>query len=470
MNMDTLGKLTAPATAKIRQLQKIVQDIRKNDGSLLNKLRRLKSKPLPKVPARDYRDNDGECDEQLSEAEYDKDTYENPQEQDDNYEPPPSHRVFTTTPSASFPGGEYLGSCSNRPDQPPRKPFHLAKSTKPLPPEPAQLGSDGEDYINPDGGNDDNNYIEPTEKPPANPVMYGGIRVMMDHPILFAPLPERPPSPDFYEVSDKGENTLAASRLSPISITPSHSVPPIPNPRMNMKRSSTPIPEPTGNDEYEVCDPNENSCTKSTQNPPHIPPKPLPRERSPKPDLRPKPDLKQRESESRTLPVILSDKKLPVKAHTWDLKRPQIRLPHSFTSPRQTDRGNVSVENGLIDLQKEADVYNKPWYASACDRKTADDILTQANKDGAFLVRKSSGHDTQQPYTLAVFYNDKVYNIPIRFIQMTQQYALGKEKKGEEYFTSVSHIIENHQRIPLVLIDTQSNSKDATKLCYPMRP
>uniref|UniRef100_A0A3B4YED8 Uncharacterized protein n=1 Tax=Seriola lalandi dorsalis TaxID=1841481 RepID=A0A3B4YED8_SERLL len=53
--MDTLGKLAAPATAKIRQLQKIVQDIKKNDGSLLNKLRRLKSKPLPKVPARDYR-------------------------------------------------------------------------------------------------------------------------------------------------------------------------------------------------------------------------------------------------------------------------------------------------------------------------------------------------------------------------------------------------------------------------------
>uniref|UniRef100_A0A3Q1G374 Uncharacterized protein n=1 Tax=Acanthochromis polyacanthus TaxID=80966 RepID=A0A3Q1G374_9TELE len=59
MNLDTLGdalgKLASPASAKIRQLQKIVQDIKKNDGSFLNKLRRLKSKPVPNVPARDYR-------------------------------------------------------------------------------------------------------------------------------------------------------------------------------------------------------------------------------------------------------------------------------------------------------------------------------------------------------------------------------------------------------------------------------
>lgn len=48
------------------------------------------------------------------------------------------------------------------------------------------------------------------------------------------------------------------------------------------------------------------------------------------------------------------------------------------------------------------------------------------------MVRKSSGHDAQQPYTLVVFYKDRVYNIPVRFIPTTQQYALGREKKGEE--------------------------------------
>lgn len=53
-------------------------------------------------------------------------------------------------------------------------------------------------------------------------------------------------------------------------------------------------------------------------------------------------------------------------------------------------------------------------------------------QDGAFMVRNSSGQDAQQPYTLVVFYNGRVYNIPIRFVAATQQYALGREKSGEE--------------------------------------
>lgn len=53
-------------------------------------------------------------------------------------------------------------------------------------------------------------------------------------------------------------------------------------------------------------------------------------------------------------------------------------------------------------------------------------------QDGAFMVRQSSGQDAQQPYTLVVFYKGRVYNIPIRFLTGTQQYALGREKRGEE--------------------------------------
>ena len=53
-------------------------------------------------------------------------------------------------------------------------------------------------------------------------------------------------------------------------------------------------------------------------------------------------------------------------------------------------------------------------------------------QDGAFMVRKSSGQDVLQPYTLVVFYSGRVYNIPIRCMPSIQQYALGREKKGEE--------------------------------------
>lgn len=108
---------------------------------------------------------------------------------------------------------------------------------------------------------------------------------------------------------------------------------------------------------------------------------------------------------------------------------------------------------------QDAHIHNKSWYAGTCDRKTADDLLSRSNKvraqlhrtssvlifrsqnflqrflcfqDGAFTVRKSSGQDAQQPYTLVVLFKGRVYNIPVRLIPATQQYALGREKRGEE--------------------------------------
>ncbi|TDH00877.1 hypothetical protein EPR50_G00174320 [Perca flavescens] len=446
------------------QLHKIVQDIKKNDGSLLNKLRRMKGKQLPKVPARDYRDE--RKDDELSDPDYDNDMYEDPREdQDDSYEPPPSHRVLPTAPSASFPRGEYLDNCRNQPDRPPKKPLRPNRASKQLPPEPSHQGSDDDNYVDPDGSNDDDNYVEPAGNQSSNPMMHGGSRAGRERP----PLPERPPSPDFYEVPDQEISSLSlpASRLCPIPITHSFSLPPKPSPRMNIKRSPTAVQEPTGDDEYEVCHPCDGSSDKLAESPPLLLPKPLQRERSPKPPVKPKPVLKIGKFESQTLPVMQIDQKLPPKAFTLDLKRPQIPL-QQLPSPKPADRGRVSAENGLIDQDK--DVYKKSWYASTCDRKTADDVLCRSNKDGAFMVRQSSGQDAQQPYTLVVFYKGRVYNIPIRFIPTTQQYALGREKKGEEYFSSLSHIIDNHQKHPLMLIDGQSNTKEATKLCYPVRP
>ncbi|XP_034537026.1 B-cell linker protein isoform X3 [Notolabrus celidotus] len=450
------------------QLQKIVQDIKKNDGSLLNKLKRLKSKPVPKVPARDYRAED--CDDQLSDSDYDNDMYENPHEEhDDSYMPPPSHRAFTTTNSASFQRGEYLDNCHNQPERPPRKPLRPVKASKELPPKPPQGGSDEEDYIDPDGSNyDEDDYVQPDENPPPKPVQQGGNRTGRDHPRLPSPLPLRTPSPGVYIVPDKEESSLhlSASRLCPTPAKHSPSLPPKPGPRINI-RSPVPVEEPIDDDEYEVCDPDNSSSNKPSDTPPKPFPKPLPRE-SPKPPLRPRPEIKPREFESRTLPVMPTEPKIPPKTFTLDLKRPKIPLPQ-FTSPKAADK-SVSPEDESANQDKDADVYRKSWYANTCDRKTAYEVLYRANKDGAFMVRKSSGQDMQQPYTLVVIYHGRVYNIPIRFIPGTKQYALGSEKKGEEYFNSVAHIIENHQRTPLVLIDSQSNSKDSTKLCHPVKP
>ncbi|KAM6997215.1 B-cell linker protein [Tautogolabrus adspersus] len=467
------------------QLQKIVQDIKKNDGSLLNKLRRLKSKPVPKVPARDYRADDSrDCDDQLSDPDYDNDMYEDPREQhDDSYEPPPSHREFATTPSASFPRGEYLDNCRNRPERPPRKPLRPSKASKQLPPEPPPGGSDEEDYVDPDS-NDDDNYVEPDENPPSHHVLQAGSRTGRDRQVMPSPLSTRQSSPGVYIVPDQQVSWLVTSSWEQI----------VSDARETLTFFTTEtlpqflqVQEPTEEDEYEVCDPDDGSSNKPVDGPPKFLPKPLPRERSPKPPTRPRPDFKPREFESRTLPVMPTEPKPQPKAFTLDLKRPncvlcihcgsvlvcglscRIPIPH-FNSFKAADRECVSAEDGSADQDKDADVLRKSWYANTCDRKTADDVLLRSNKDGAFMVRKSSGQDAQQPYTLVVFYKSRVYNIPIRFMSASQQYALGREKKGEEYFSSVAHIIENHQRNPLVLIDSQSNNKDATKLCHPVKP
>lgn len=67
-------------------------------------------------------------------------------------------------------------------------------------------------------------------------------------------------------------------------------------------------------------------------------------------------------------------------------------------------------------------------------------VLCLVSQDGSYLVRKSSGVDALQPYTLVVFYNGRVYNIPVRYIPSTKQYALGKQKNREEVKKKIAYV------------------------------
>ncbi|XP_077437670.1 B-cell linker protein isoform X2 [Vanacampus margaritifer] len=401
-DMSKCGALHRP------QLQKIAQDIQKNDTSYLNKFRRLKSKPVPEVPLRDYGDDDMVGAEDMSDSEYDNEMYDNPQEHDISYEPPPSHKVFSRTSSSFFLTGAYIDRCHNGPKLEHRAAFKRGKESRQVALEPAD--SNDEDYISPVGSDEDDNYIEPADDP----------------------------TPNLYEVPDPEDRMLGHVSAN----------------RAKMRRS--PFAEHQAkSDSYEVWDHDD------------MPPKLLPRG-SPNPALRPAQDVMQRDVERRTPPMIHPDRKPhPPKCLTLDMKRPKIPLPN-VSYLKQTDSDYVG--NGATGQDKDVEIYEKPWFAGECDRKTAEQLLFHTNKDGAFMVRKSSGQDTNQPYTLVVYYKGRVYNIPIRFTHRRQLYALGREKKGEEYFHSVAHIIENHQKSPLVLIDSKSNSKDAARLRFPMKP
>ncbi|KAK2896220.1 hypothetical protein Q8A67_010708 [Cirrhinus molitorella] len=472
------------------QLQKIVQDIKKNDDSLFNRLKRfqteqtanilktgrntldrIKKKRPPKVPVRDYQ-GEAPDSEKDSDSDFDSDTYEDPQgEHDDSYEPPPrleGHmKAFTVSPSMTNPRGEYVDSYRGRPAKP-NHPLHMQQRHKPPRPTHRNLAEEDDgDYIEPEDQMDDDNYIDPTEKTLTKPPINRAVKPC---------IPSRENSPDFYEVPDMKENSQSKTSRSKNTLQPTPMAPPKASPRMNIKRPTI-SPEPQSEDEYEVCDADDSvneepEETTEAQRPSM--PTPRPRDMNkPNPAVIPKTNTPRRDSEAtsiKTTPITVSRSPPDTMQSPSSTGFHRAKMPLPRQLPSQSRGTLPSDSRSARDAEEEAGVYKKIWYASSCDRKTAEDALIRTAKARSFLLRKSSGVDAQQPYTLVVFYNSRVYNIPVRYIASTKQYALGKEKQGEERFSSVSDIIENHQKNPLVLVDSQSNTKDSTKLKHAVKP
>ncbi|KAM3912878.1 B-cell linker protein isoform 2-T2 [Leptodactylus fuscus] len=516
-----------------RQLQKMVNDIKKNETGLFQKIKkfqndqvalicktgkdtwdRITSKPAPPtVPRRDYQTGSMgvEDEEWVNEFESGSD-YDSPDEhsdtehyvvpldgEDDNYEPPPNdNHVSSSFKTMTVVGDNAYADNRKKTDpmnthirQPPKPHDPFPKHPQPLPPtnsrshaankplpkpkptprpQPTSLPpsmfkkpvslpdpdcDDEENYIVPEP----EDYIEPTKEPPTKPPTVNRQNKPMP------PLPTKSPTIPPPEADDKE-----------LYVVPENEPTPSPPKRGSHPKVTPPPPSNLDQDEYEVCD-----DFKSPPEPATKPrPSPLPRNVRPnpptllpqKPQMIPvlphrdvnsnidKPQVKQRQriqsagSESSSVSSITN--KLPAlpKPHVIPIQKPP-EIPLRFISGPSHHGSTV---------EQEADVLNKEWYVSSCDRRKAEDALTSTAKDGSFLVRKSSGQDSKQPFTLVVFYNRRVYNIPVRKIEDTRQYALGREKSGEEKFGSVAEIINHHRKIPLVLIDSQNNTKDSTKL------
>ncbi|CAN2388557.1 transmembrane receptor protein tyrosine kinase signaling pathway [Pristimantis euphronides] len=101
---------------------------------------------------------------------------------------------------------------------------------------------------------------------------------------------------------------------------------------------------------------------------------------------------------------------------------------------------------------------NSTWYLNGYDRYEAEQVLYQERKDGAFLIRDNNHRTFHEPYILSVYYKNKVYHIKIRYLEGTQQYALGTGRRGTYKFNSVEEIIKFHRNLPLVLIDGNAKS------------
>ncbi|XP_040011747.1 B-cell linker protein [Xiphias gladius] len=163
------------------------------------------------------------------------------------------------------------------------------------------------------------------------------------------------------------------------------------------------------------------------------------------------------------LPPPTPSAKPPLPANLKEAKPSPANHPMAGTKP--------VASIGGMRATKQSGNEGKGWFAGDCNRKTAEELLQRVNKDGAFLIRHSSAQNGRQPYTLAVLYQQKVYNIPIRFLGETQGYALGKEgKKNEEIFTTLDEMISHHRNNQLLLIDSKSQSKHTAYLTHPARP
>ncbi|XP_052654243.1 B-cell linker protein isoform X4 [Harpia harpyja] len=535
--MDKLNKLTVPAGEKLRKLQKMVHDIKKNESGIINKFKKLKKKPPPSLPQRDYASEHAGNEEEQWSDDFDSD-YENPDDHsdsemyvvpseenpDDSYEPPPSEQEKKKIPSA-FPisRGEYADNRTSHQQLPPiNKPLPstaspaMSRPKKPsvpslplpppaakpkVPPKPKECSDDEDNYIVP-VDNDDDNYIEPTESSMSLPTRPSVNRVMKTTKSAATNSPKPSLTSDMQEVYEVPEEEEKPSPppvtrfTKPLPSTPAqntehshvHSMT-RESPKLDTSRNILPLPRNRLHlkADHEANNNGENHSFNNTQEsrfPTGAAPSPLPRGlkktsnavNSPKPCLpsretltvnEEKPTAAERRrgsSQELPLPPLPSGAQKPLLQKSSILpKVPEAANRSLGTSPHS------SISSISSTADQDAGVYSKAWYAATCDRKTAEDALYRSNKDGSFLIRKSSGQDSRQPYTLVVFYNRRVYNIPIRFIESTRQYALGREKSGEERFDSVAEIVENHQRTSLVLIDSQNNTKDSTKLKHIVR-
>ncbi|XP_059207041.1 lymphocyte cytosolic protein 2a [Centropristis striata] len=143
-------------------------------------------------------------------------------------------------------------------------------------------------------------------------------------------------------------------------------------------------------------------------------------------------------------------------------------LPHKLHSAMAEQRGSI----GGPDRQSfrpsppttgHTQGLDPHWYVGKVGRGQAEGCLKRVNKDGAYLVRDSTRQLANQPFTLMVLYQDKVYNIQIR--QQNQRFLLGTGLKVQENFPSVNDIIGHYSQSPLLLIDAKNRGSSQQNQC-----
>ncbi|KAK7143717.1 hypothetical protein R3I93_014772 [Phoxinus phoxinus] len=161
-------------------------------------------------------------------------------------------------------------------------------------------------------------------------------------------------------------------------------------------------------------------------------------------------------------------------------RNPSPRPPGTHGQPFQTDNVTPSrslpakLQEAMNDHWKSGRAPPPPqtdmqdmdpaWYVGQITRGQAESYLRKVNRDGTFLVRDSSNRSSDQPYTLVVLYQEKVYNIQIRRSQNGFMLGTGM-KSSEQTFERVGGIINQHKHTPLLLIDAKNRVSSQQNQC-----
>ncbi|NXW90096.1 CLNK protein, partial [Alopecoenas beccarii] len=127
-------------------------------------------------------------------------------------------------------------------------------------------------------------------------------------------------------------------------------------------------------------------------------------------------------------------------AENLSVKRSPTPTPH--TAPRNKSKHSLVEQEMQSPTQPiEKDLNKYEWYIGEYDRHEAEKALLLENTDETFLVRDCSKKSNAEPYVLVVYYGSRVYNIKVRFLEESQQYALGTGLRGDDVSKIPSSVI-----------------------------
>ncbi|OXB66889.1 hypothetical protein ASZ78_013550, partial [Callipepla squamata] len=145
--------------------------------------------------------------------------------------------------------------------------------------------------------------------------------------------------------------------------------------------------------------------------------------------------------------------------------------PICYTSCENKPKRSLVKEETEYNAQPtEKDLHKYDWYVGEYDRHEAEAALLKENTDESFLIRDCSKKSNTEPYVLVVYYGRKVYNVKVRFLEDSQQYALGTGLRGDNKFNSVEDIIDFYKYVPITLIDGKDKTGTQRVQCYLKQP